>query len=1233
MSSVKNRGEVSKNSVPPLLGRFAKYRRKKTNNAGDDATELTEGLGWSSHNNPNDPVGDPNLDQLHFRLQRQRRNETCTTTSSVRRRTRARREESRDPLASTDPFDLSGSVSSASVNIPKTTGPHWAGNNKGQPPVEKDTFMGWGAQSDNSSVHGWSSESDDCSDDNAEDGGVDTCGWGIKRTENDQDDDRGKSTALDTRTNSFSTCALDVSEEGDLLVGFGGATPEKNTVMRRSTVSSDSDALLVGFGSRSDSPSPHISRRQTVETEHPASHLPTDRNHVAEDEDSSPTRKRIRSRRRHTAGLGESMLSQTDKADILAELEHTMGSNLFASREVFSGSQSTPDGNPLMESFRRSSGDRSDLADSLIESFRRLSGDRGDLATSLLEDFNRKFSDNDDEGDDGDDGDDGENEKPHESQASSGPLSPAPQSQPQHQMLGDDNPRHDQLMSQTTEELRLELQHLQNQSRVNLEASWGDAEQYRVKISGLSDRVLDLKGEIFEAKMARESHTPSDSMHSGPAQTKLDFRRRTIDLSDSDKGPDMDIMTSFDRRPSLGAFSLNNSGLVTGKKNATWGDFGQDADESPNAIEVDFGDRNDLLSGLSKQTITVLLEQGLNDDYEIDAMSQNDAMISTIIIPSSPQRSWHDDDDETHDECDRSMMSGFCSTGCGPKQLSNESINLEDYDFDPLMSSSREPISFAPENPKEVKPNRRDKPKRRPSLMKRSRSFSLRPGNLSKSLSRHNSFMNLNLFDVGDDDDDNSSLSSTPNLDDMFGPSAESMQARIEQKDNEIDRVESEIRCQKSDIRHVESDLAQQRSDTDEDAGKFEDKETTVRRQVEHVELQEMTTITKLSSVETAKEEWRQKEGNLTNVISATNDALEEQHSILDLEREYSIMHRHVNASKNKSDMDAYDLLVELRSLEIPSIRSGCEQGEDVSCDALTQINDLRTTQEDLVSFLTDGDRLPFFTSLVDSVNKNCQDLLRKHAGTENLGRDLRCHLTKLTNLIENDAEMSDITTTTDSSTSSERLSLEVAFVEVLLPLVEAGGRRGRMLLDALAMSDRLLTSWDSVLSPDNLDARFVFSESLAQTTSSLQDALKKGSVELSSFRSDIAHELDRFHSKLEEIGGSPGLEAINRDKFASKEKAGSSGRLTPESLKASSIFHEATKDIYQLTGQENEQDPDSIKPMLSDRQALLDSYAEFLELLKNQSRQASEENLNQISRLESRLKEVCMELSGRIYS
>ncbi|EJK53617.1 hypothetical protein THAOC_26911, partial [Thalassiosira oceanica] len=589
-----------------------------------------------------------------------------------------------------------------------------------------------------------------------------------------------------------------------------------------------------------------------------------------------------------------------------------------------------------------------------------------------------------------------------------------------------------------------------------------------------------------------------------------------------------------------------------------------------------------------------------------------------------PQGSWRDD--ENDEECDRSMMSGFGSTSGGPRQLSNETTDLDDYDFDPLMSI--EPQSFAPEQLKEGNPKQRDKPKRRPSLMKRSRSFSLRPGNLSKSLSRHNSFMNLNLFDASDYDDDSSSLSSSPNLDDMFGSSAETLQARIEQKDNEIDRVESEIRCQNSDLRHVESDLAQQRSETDEDTSKFKRMEATVRRQVEQVELQEMNTIAKLSVVEAAKEEWREKEENLTDAITATNDALEEQHLILDLEREYIGMHRHVNASKNNSDMDAYDLLVDLRSLEIPSIRSGCEPVEDVSCEALTQFNDLRTAQDNLVSFLTDCDRLPFF-SLAESVNENCQDLLRKHGGTENLGRDLRCHLTKLTNLIENDVEMSDVcTTTTDSSTSSERLSLEVAFIEVLLPLVEAGGRRGRMLLDALAMSDRLLTSWGSVLSPDNLDVRFSFSESLTRTSSSLQDALKEGSVELSSYRSDIAHELDRFRSKLEDIGGSSGLATINIDKFASKRKAGSSGRLAPECLKASSMFLEATKDIYELTGQENEQGPDSIKQMLSDRHALLDSYAKFLELLKNQLRRASEDNLKRISGLELRLKEICTKLS-----
>ena len=1170
--NAKNKGEqVSKNSVPPLLGRFTKCRRKNSNNAGDDATELTEGLGWSSHNNATDPViGDPNFDQLHFRLERQRQysNEKCTTTRSERkRRTRARKEEKRGSLAPADPFDLSGSTSSTSV-VSKTPGPHGGGNKAAPAPVEEGTFMGWGEQSDHNSVLGWSSESDDCSDDDTE-GGLDTCGWGVE----------------------------DDSEGGDLLVGFGGTTPTKETAMRRSTESSQSDDLLVGFGSRSDSPNPHESRRQTAKTE------PNNHNHVAEDEKSSSSRKRRRARRRRS---GESVLSHTDKADILSELEHTMGSNLFAStHDVISGSRLAPDDNPL------------------IESFRRTSGDSGDLATSLLEDFNRDFVDKDDD----------DNEKPHESQPLSGPISPMPQSRPQHHMLGDDNPRHDQLMSQTTEELRLELQNLQHQSRVNLEALWGDAEQYRVKISGLNDRMLHLKGDIFEAKMARESHIPSDSMHSGPVQTKLSdgpgrcpLRRRTIDLSDSDKGADFDILTkSLGGRPSSrGAFSLNDRDHATGTKNATWDDFGLDAHESKSPFEVDFGGKDDLLLGLQKRNTALLLEHGLTNDDAIDSMSQNDVMISTIIIPSSPKGSCCDD--ENDEECDRSVISGFGSTSAGPRHLSNETIGLEDYDFDPLMSMELQ--NFTQEQLEEVKPKRGYKPKRRPSMMKRSRSFSMRPGNLSRSLSRHNSFMNLNLFDASDDDDD-SSLSSSPNLDDLFGTSAETLQARIDQKENEIDRVESEIRCQKTDLRQVESDLAQQLSETTEDDSNFKNMEATVRRQVEQVELQEMDTITKLSFVETAREEWREKEENLTDIITATKDALEEQHLILDLERQYSIMHRHVSASKSKSDMDAYDLLVELRSLEIPSIRSGCEQVEDVSCEVLTQINDLRTAQDDLVTFLTDFDRLPFFTSLVGSVNDNCQDLLRKHDVTENLGRDLRCHLTKLTNLIENDVEMSEVcTTTTDSSTSSERLSLEVAFIEALLPLVEAGGRRGRMLLDALAMSDRLLTSWDSVLSPENLDVRFFFSESLARMSSSLQDAWNEAKVELSSCRSEISHELDGFHSKLEDIGGSSDLAAINVDKFASKRKAGSSGRSAPDCPEASTIFHEATKDIFQLTGQENEQGPDSIKLMLSSRQALLDSYAKFLKLLKNQSRQASEENLKQISGLELRLKEVCTKLS-----
>jgi len=524
-------------------------------------------------------------------------------------------------------------------------------------------------------------------------------------------------------------------------------------------------------------------------------------------------------------------------------------------------------------------------------------------------------------------------------------------------------------------------------------------------------------------------------------------------------------------------------------------------------LDADDNDNNEMLVGDVNQSNSSIISSDLGIDLDIhsrDALLSTDGLLALTTTSSSTNSkpeiddkifksllsfptpdatddegqsgvfypAPNDGDDEEDSSSDSSVQSGVIfSTLDGNDNDSghyptsrHESVAMaslamdamEDFDFDPLKSLATNVDNNDCKSVKSIKSTKSTK----------SGKFLRRP-----SMNRRPSIMGF--FDSNDDlitDVEPPPTSAQPDgnpLAKQVGKnrSIERIKSRIEEKEEEMDRLTRSVQDQEDKIQTCELNIDEANINCSQKEGQLKDKESTAQQEVKVLMQKDGDSEAKLEDLEDAEKDVLLRERELIKQLANMPEVcLDNRDGEIELEKQLSLWQQKYDNIQEKAIGSLSSLLNEFDTLGIPNLQEDIEsskRGEDtVSADIIARYDVFLDKESELVRVLSERDRLITF----EMIKSQCEQSVYVGKQLSKLQADLAIHSLALTSMIDGDDQGTDVTS---SSTASERLSIEKEFVDAVISHLNTANRnQEELILETLPKIVQHLKYWDKIILP-----------------------------------------------------------------------------------------------------------------------------------------------------------------------
>jgi len=496
-----------------------------------------------------------------------------------------------------------------------------------------------------------------------------------------------------------------------------------------------------------------------------------------------------------------------------------------------------------------------------------------------------------------------------------------------------------------------------------------------------------------------------------------------------------------------------------------------------------------------------------NDD---DADSSSDSSVQSGVIFSTLDGN---DNDSGHYPSSRHESVAMASLAMDA---------MEDFDFDPLKSLATNVDNNDCKSVKSIKSTKSTK----------SGKFLRRP-----SMNRRPSIMGF--FDSNDDlmaDVEPPPTSAQPDgnpLAKQVGKnrSIKRIKSRVEEKEEELDRLTKSIQEQEDKIQTCELNIDEANINCSQKEGQLKDKESTAQQEVKALMQKDGDSEAKLEDLEDAEKDvlLREREliKQLANMPEVCIDSRDDEE--IELEKQLSLWQQKYDNIQEKAIGSLSNLLNEFDTLGIPNLQEDIEsskRGEDtVSADIIARYDIFLDKESELVMVLSERDRLSTF----ETIQSRCKRSIHVGKQLSKLQADLVIHSLALTSMIDGDDQGTDVTS---SSTASERLSMEKEFVDdIITHLNSANKSQEELILETLPEIVQHLRYWEKIIlgsisSSSDTDCSTNVIDSLP-----ILDGLVKSVEEaLVQIKSDILDEHSKYLEKMERADLSPSSHHSTRE-------------------------------------------------------------------------------------------------------
>ena len=386
------------------------------------------------------------------------------------------------------------------------------------------------------------------------------------------------------------------------------------------------------------------------------------------------------------------------------------------------------------------------------------------------------------------------------------------------------------------------------------------------------------------------------------------------------------------------------------------------------------------------------------------------------------------------------------------------------------------------------------------------------------------------------------------------------------------------------------------------------EEEAILQAKVKELEEFESEIESRLDNAEDHEQIAKEEELALQEELAVINSDYQARESEIKLENELDKFKEQYNTTQENAIDQLSSLLKEFDSIGIPSLRGDLE--DDIAGDIIARFDKLTDEEEELVCIISDVDRRTCCQASFQEIQKNIETAMFWKNQLGVLESDLRGSLGTIVMLMkkENGDEM---TSTTESSTASERISLERMFVEAMLSQLESvEQKQGRLVLDALSGSLEFLSYWDEWLVPDYFapsnDTPSSTSTSSGGNLDAVVSSILKAKTELEEAKLGIFNEQAEFQAKMKRSG----IRLCYNTKSAPEPGHNDSDQqLTAnpsDSLDRQSSSECAASDgIGALNNQISDQ-ISTANDLLSRRESMMEKYSSFFRSVRPQAREAA---------------------------
>ncbi|KAL7549100.1 hypothetical protein ACHAWF_012373 [Thalassiosira exigua] len=447
------------------------------------------------------------------------------------------------------------------------------------------------------------------------------------------------------------------------------------------------------------------------------------------------------------------------------------------------------------------------------------------------------------------------------------------------------------------------------------------------------------------------------------------------------------------------------------------------------------------------------------------------------------------------DSEDKKEMSGNCQLSVG------ELSAMDDFDFDPLNESNdaADPAG---------------KQERRGSLRSTATGGDGKSKERGSGFARRPSFMSL--FDVEDGEEDKT----TTSLRKETTNSVAAIKTLILERGDETKQIMSSIQKLEKEVQACDDEIARADAEGDDSEDQHLDEESKLQHDVDELKRQDSQTESKLNHTEDLEQRVKDKERALQEelgVLELDDNIPQRKEDEVDFGSQLSYLQEQYSTSQESAIRSLSEILDEFDAMQIPSLRDEIEE-DNVSGDIITGFDSLTDLEEELVGRFSDVAFLNSWHMSLCELQRNLELTERWQTEFGALEADFRKTCGAIKELIKREGG-DEGTNTTESSTASERLSIERAFVESIVSRLESiKQNRGRLALDSISEMLYFASDWDQLSQAEFVE---LASDAIARdgNISTFANIISQANIELVSAKKYVSMEQSQFLAKMKGAG------------------------------------------------------------------------------------------------------------------